>query len=106
MGQHVWLMCATVITELLIIIKFGRGQFVQPFPILVKLFAATGAVLLISYPIHKVWKPQLLANTRSISWCAVRPPDSPGRNCSAKFAPGHSEETVAFKLLKIDMIAL
>lgn len=54
MGQHAWLMSATVITELLIIFKFGRGQFDQPFPAPVKLFAGTGLVVLISYPIYKV----------------------------------------------------
>jgi len=57
MGQHAWLMGATVITELLIISKFGRGRFEQPFPTPVKLFTASGAVLLISYPIFKVRKP-------------------------------------------------
>ena len=62
MGQHAWLMCATVITELLIIFKFGRGQFDQPFPIPVKVFASTGAVLLISYPILKVWKSWFLSH--------------------------------------------
>lgn len=54
MGQHAWLMSATVVTELLIIIKFGRGQFDQPFPTSVKLFAGTGLVVLISYPMFKV----------------------------------------------------
>lgn len=57
MGQHAWLMSATVLTELLIIFKFGRGQFNQPFPTPVKLFAGTGLVVLISYPIYKVSTP-------------------------------------------------
>jgi hypothetical protein len=54
MGQHAWLLAATVFTELLIIIKFSRGQFHQPFPTPVKIFFGTGVVLLISYPTIKV----------------------------------------------------
>jgi len=59
MGQHAWLMGATVMTELLIISKFGHGRFEQPFPTPVKLFTASGAVLLISYPIFKFGLPIL-----------------------------------------------
>lgn len=31
MGQHVWLLLATVVTELLVIFKWSKGQFVS-FP--------------------------------------------------------------------------
>lgn len=54
MGQHAWLLSATVLTELLIIVKFSRGQFEEPFPVPVKIFFATASVLLISYPTLKV----------------------------------------------------
>ncbi len=54
MGQHAWLLLATVVTELLIIIKFGRGQFPEPFPRPVKVFFAFLIFFLIAYPTIKV----------------------------------------------------
>ncbi|KAF8319655.1 PSS-domain-containing protein [Clavulina sp. PMI_390] len=63
MGQHAWLMSATVFTELLIIFKFGRDQFPQPFPLPVKVFITTGLVVLATYPILKFGLPKMLGTT-------------------------------------------
>jgi phosphatidylserine synthase 2 len=54
MGQHAWLLLATVATELLLIFKWGRGQFPAPFPVAVKICASVAVVLLVAYPAVKV----------------------------------------------------
>ncbi|KAK7022173.1 phosphatidyl serine synthase-domain-containing protein [Favolaschia claudopus] len=56
MGQHVWLLLATVLTELLVIFKWGKGQpeFEAPFPKAVKIFWAVGVGLgLVVYPVYQ-----------------------------------------------------
>ncbi|KAF6747863.1 phosphatidyl serine synthase-domain-containing protein [Ephemerocybe angulata] len=50
MGQHVWLLLATIITEVLVITKWSRGQFPEPLPSKVKWGWSFAAVLLILYP--------------------------------------------------------
>lgn len=54
MGQHAWLLLATIVTELLVIVKWSRGLFTEPMPGHIKLFLSTGAILLITYPTVKV----------------------------------------------------
>ena len=54
MGQHVWLLLATIITELLVITKWSKGQFPNPLPLTVKWGWALGATLLVLYPIVQV----------------------------------------------------
>ena len=54
MGQHVWLLAATVCTEVLLIFKWGRGVFTEPFPRHVKFFLGLGGVLVVLYPAIKV----------------------------------------------------
>ncbi|KAF9508315.1 hypothetical protein BS47DRAFT_1350499 [Hydnum rufescens UP504] len=68
MGQHAWLLLATVTTELLLIFKWGRGQFPLPFPLLVKICAFVGVVLLLAYPALKFGWPKIESrlDTRSI----------------------------------------
>ncbi|THH10295.1 hypothetical protein EW146_g8420 [Bondarzewia mesenterica] len=51
MGQHVWLLLATIGTELLVIMKWSKGRFPAPFPERVKYGWAFGASLLVLYPI-------------------------------------------------------
>ncbi|KAG6813015.1 hypothetical protein H0H92_014753 [Tricholoma furcatifolium] len=51
MGQHVWLLLATVMTELLVIKKWSKGQFTEPFPKPVKWGWSIGVTLLVVYPI-------------------------------------------------------
>ncbi|KAG5643340.1 hypothetical protein DXG03_001059 [Asterophora parasitica] len=51
MGQHVWLLLATILTELLVIKKWSKGQFSEPFPKAVKVGWTIGAFLLVLYPI-------------------------------------------------------
>ncbi|QRW20201.1 phosphatidyl serine synthase [Rhizoctonia solani] len=60
MGQHAWLLLATVLTELLIIFKWSRGMFAEPFPTHIKLAWSVGSALLIAYPSFKVFKNHLL----------------------------------------------
>lgn len=54
MGQHTWLLLATICTELLAIRKWSRGMFTEPFPFYVKLGWSIGAVILTVYPIVRV----------------------------------------------------
>ncbi|KIJ55000.1 hypothetical protein M422DRAFT_221436 [Sphaerobolus stellatus SS14] len=53
MGQHTWLLFATVLTELLLVFKWGRGVFTEPFPLHIKYFLSTLAVTLVLYPTIK-----------------------------------------------------
>ncbi|KDQ62814.1 hypothetical protein JAAARDRAFT_149935 [Jaapia argillacea MUCL 33604] len=50
MGQHMWLLIATVCTELLVIFKWSKGQFPVPFPTSVKWAWAIGLFFLVLYP--------------------------------------------------------
>jgi phosphatidylserine synthase 2 len=50
MGQHVWLLLATIVTELLVIIKWSQGQFPEPLPGYVKWAWSIGGTLLVLYP--------------------------------------------------------
>lgn len=54
MGQHVWLLLATIITELLVIAKWSKGQFPEPLPSEVKWGWVIGATLLVLYPTVQV----------------------------------------------------
>ena len=54
MGQHVWLLLATIITEILVIRKWSKGQFPNPVPLTVKWCWAIGATLLVLYPTIQV----------------------------------------------------
>jgi len=59
MGQHVWLLLATVGTELLVIIKWSRGQFPEPLPTRVKWAWAIGVILLVLYPTVRFGIPSI-----------------------------------------------
>ena len=54
MGQHTWLLLATICTELLAIRKWSMGMFAEPFPFYVKLGWSVGVLLLTVYPIVRV----------------------------------------------------
>ena len=54
MGQHTWLLLATICTELLAIRKWSRGMFAEPFPFYVKLGWSVGVFLLTVYPTVRV----------------------------------------------------
>ena len=54
MGQHVWLMLATIGTELLAIVKWSKGQFSVPLPTSVRVAWSIGAALLVLYPVSQV----------------------------------------------------
>jgi hypothetical protein len=58
MGQHVWLLLATIITELLAIVKWSKGQYTNPLPLAVKWGWTIGAILLVLYPTFKVSIPR------------------------------------------------
>ncbi|KAB5595898.1 hypothetical protein CTheo_662 [Ceratobasidium theobromae] len=59
MGQHVWLLLATVLTELLIIVKWSRGMFSEPFPTHIKIAWSIGGALLVAYPAFKFGLPSV-----------------------------------------------
>ena len=55
MGQHVWLLLATICTELLVIFKFfgeeiERGLYQEPFPEKVKWSLGLGTAAIVLYP--------------------------------------------------------
>ncbi|GJJ15789.1 hypothetical protein Clacol_010067 [Clathrus columnatus] len=50
MGQHAWLLFATVLTEVLLVFKWGRDVFTNPFPRHVKWSLITGGIILVVYP--------------------------------------------------------
>lgn len=54
MGQHAWLLLATVVTELLVIRKWGKHIYTAPFPKHIKWAWTIGATLLILYPSIRV----------------------------------------------------
>jgi phosphatidylserine synthase 2 len=54
MGQHAWLLMATICTELLCILKWSKGQFAEPFPRYIKFFWSIGGTVLVAYPMIKV----------------------------------------------------
>lgn len=54
MGQHVWLLLATIGTELLAIVKWSKGQFPVPLPTPVRIAWLAGAALLVLYPVGQV----------------------------------------------------
>lgn len=54
MGQHVWLLLATIGTELLVIIKWSKGQFPTPLPTHVWFAWLVGAAMLVLYPVGQV----------------------------------------------------
>ena len=56
MGQHAWLLLATVVTELLVIRKWGKHIYTKPFPKHVKWAWTVGATILILYPTIAVFK--------------------------------------------------
>lgn len=54
MGQHVWLLLATIGTEVLAITKWSAGQFPEPLPTTVKWAWTLGGTLLVLYPVVQV----------------------------------------------------
>jgi hypothetical protein len=54
MGQHTWLMLATIGTELLVIIKWSKGRFPTPLPTYVWFAWLVGAAMLVLYPVGQV----------------------------------------------------
>jgi hypothetical protein len=54
MGQHVWLLLATIGTELLAIVKWSKGQFPVALPTHVRFAWLVGGALLVLYPVGQV----------------------------------------------------
>ncbi|KAH9462203.1 hypothetical protein MJO28_003007 [Puccinia striiformis f. sp. tritici] len=66
MGSHAWLSMATVILELLIVIKWSKGEFESSFmPVKVKIFWSITLSLLILYPAIKFGLPTLKSYNQS-----------------------------------------
>jgi phosphatidylserine synthase 2 len=57
MGQHTWLLLATILSELLVIIKWSQGLFPEPMPGKIKLFLSILGFLLVAYPTVQVSNP-------------------------------------------------
>ncbi|KAJ2760102.1 hypothetical protein IWQ57_006387, partial [Coemansia nantahalensis] len=59
MGAHCWMLIATLLTELLIIVKFARGEFAEPAPRVVLVFWAAVAGVLAAFSLWRfVLAPQ------------------------------------------------
>ncbi|KAJ2448879.1 hypothetical protein EV183_005204 [Coemansia sp. RSA 2336] len=61
MGAHCWMLIATLLTELLIVVKFGRGEFSEPFPRLVIAFWSAVALALAAF---SLWQFVLMPRLR------------------------------------------
>jgi len=57
MGQHVWLLLATIGTELLAIVKWSKGQFPVSLPTHVRFAWLVGGALLVLYPVGQFGVP-------------------------------------------------
>jgi len=57
MGAHAWLLLATMVTELLVIRKWGKNIYTQPFPHYIKWGISIGVSLLVLYPLTKFGIP-------------------------------------------------
>ncbi|KAJ1642252.1 hypothetical protein J3B02_001230 [Coemansia erecta] len=51
MGAHCWMLIVTLVTELLIIVKFGRGEFTEPFPRMVVVFWSLVVAAIVGFSI-------------------------------------------------------
>ena len=71
MGQHAWLLFATVCTELLVIFKWSRGMFTEPFPTHIKWFFAVTSFVLVLYPTLKVRSPFRILPGKWLMWCVA-----------------------------------
>jgi len=58
MGQHAWLLAATICTELLCIVKWSRGQFSDPFPTHIRFALSFGVAVLVLYPLVRFGVPK------------------------------------------------
>lgn len=68
MGQHCWLLLATIITEILVIAKWSKGMFSEPLPATVKWGWAAGAFVLIFYPIKTVSPRISMISSEGLIW--------------------------------------
>ncbi|KAG1798059.1 phosphatidyl serine synthase-domain-containing protein [Suillus plorans] len=59
MGQHVWLLLATILTELLVITKWGKDRFREPLPLYVRWAWMIGGILLVLYPAIRFGVPSV-----------------------------------------------
>lgn len=55
LGAQAWLTAIIIAVELLVCIKFGRGQFPKPAPIAVIRFWQILITLLVAFPIWQFW---------------------------------------------------
>ena len=53
LGMYAWMATINILTELLIILKFSKGEFKNPFPLEVEIFWGIFMSILIAYPIYQ-----------------------------------------------------
>ena len=58
MGTHVWVLIATIGTECLVVFKWSKGQFEEPFPTSVKVGWAVVVCFVTGYPLYKFGVPK------------------------------------------------
>lgn len=91
MGAHAWLLFATIITELLVIRKWGKNIYTQQFPIHIKWSLTIGTTLLVLYPLTRV-NIHILFTIRRVAFITiiVRNPE-----CTALSTP--ASKRISFK---------
>ena len=70
MGQHAWLLTATICTELLCILKWSKGLFPEPFPVHVRWGLSILVALLGAYPTVQV-SPSLVITCYLLKECSL-----------------------------------
>lgn len=71
MGQHAWLLLATIGTELLVIMKWSRGLYPEPFPLTVKWGLGLLATAIVVYPAIKVGPRDLSRRVVCLPCCST-----------------------------------
>jgi phosphatidylserine synthase 2 len=62
--MHAWMITANVMTESLICLKFGQGEFHEPAPVHVKIFWACLTSFLVLYAIWQFALPELFGKKK------------------------------------------
>jgi hypothetical protein len=105
MGQHVWLLLATILTELLVITKWSKGQFTEPLPMHIRWAWAIGGILLVLYPALRVSTslvfPSALAEIGNSLACRAYGGMSESRSRSGKGRERKGNETSLWLLSHI-----
>jgi len=82
-GQQAWIICAIIITEFMIVVKFGSEVLTKPFPRFITMF---WLFVMVSYLCYSIWKfqmkfPRVHSWFKAISWDLNRETGSTYSSC-------------------------